>query len=177
MSRVHCNNLSMGALYHSGRHLTLYTSLRRVPFCVFASVPSVDIKCSTRFTGLKRARMSHAVNWKMPLTMYLICRLLIACTKMYMMYALYLCFCRITYTCTSTRFWGILRLLSRYINSNTSTEIVLCLFCHSSCAQLVLVRSSPLGVGASITARIVLYTFSDASFRASSGTSSMPKVR
>ena len=69
MSRAHSNILFVGTLYHSGRHLTLRKSLRRVSFGVFSSVPSVDNKCSTRFTGPKRAWMSHAVSWKMPYRM------------------------------------------------------------------------------------------------------------
>ena len=59
-----CNNLFVGVLYHSGRLLTLHESLRRLAIGVFASVSSVDFKCSTRFTVLQRVGMSHAINWK-----------------------------------------------------------------------------------------------------------------
>ena len=53
-------------LKHSRRHLALFkpliSGLGACPSVMFALVPSVDINCSTRFTGLTRGRMSHAVN-------------------------------------------------------------------------------------------------------------------
>ena len=68
MRFAHRNNIFVSALYHSGMHLTLYKSLRRVSFGVlcFSILPIFYIKRSMRFTGLKRAQMSHAVNWKIP---------------------------------------------------------------------------------------------------------------